>query len=333
MIETISRPPRPPKHAGFTLIELLVVIAVIAILVALLLPAAQQVREAARRSQCRNHLKQIGLALHNYHETFGTLPPGNVHKAGNENTASVAAWGWGAFILPQVEQSPLFDRLQVNQRDLDAVLRDNTLNTLTQTPITVFRCPSDTAPERNNKRSFNDPYDADFTNGPAHLATSNYIAVHGTRWSTPQQWIANGRDPFGTFWGDSSVRFRDITDGTSNTFFVGERDWDCLAGVWPGVRNYTGNGNVGNRQHLGLVDVKLNDPALDASGNAECERGFSSKHPGGGHFVLGDGRVMFVSENIHFDNTNLNATNADAANMGLYQRLGRRNDGQTVGEL
>jgi prepilin-type N-terminal cleavage/methylation domain-containing protein len=318
---------------GFTLIELLVVIAIIAILIALLLPAVQQAREAARRSQCKNNLKQIGIALHNYHETFGTLPPGNVHKAGNQNTAALAAWGWGAFILPQLEQSSLFDQLQVSQRDLDQTLRDGSLNTLVQTTLNVFRCPSDVAPDLNNKRSFNNPYNSFFANGPAHLATSNYIAVHGTRWSTPQQWIANGRDPLGAFWGDSKVRFRDFTDGTSNTFLIGERDWDCLAGVWVGVRNYDGNGNVGNRQHMGLVNVKLNDPALDASGNAECERGFSSKHEGGGHFLLGDGRVVFISENIHFDNTNLNATNANAANMGLYQRLGRRNDGQVVGEF
>src|SRR5690554_1438742 len=99
---------RQQYRSAFTLIELLVVIAIIAVLIALLLPAVQQAREAARRSQCKNNLKQIGLALHNYHDIYNTLPPGVVHKAGGLNTAGLADYGWGTFILPQLEQTALF---------------------------------------------------------------------------------------------------------------------------------------------------------------------------------------------------------------------------------
>jgi len=317
---------------GFTLIELLVVIAIIAILVSLLLPAVQQAREAARRSACKNQLKQIGLALHNYHDIHNTLPPGTVFKAGEANASNVATWGWSAFLLPLLEQSALYDQLGVGHSTLDEVLQDATRQRLTQQPLSVFRCPSDVGPQLNNRRSFNTPYSAYFNSGSAILGTSNYIAVAGTRWTLPQQWLTNQRDPWGAFWGASKVKFSSITDGLSQTVLIGERDWVCRAGVWAGVRNYNGNGNVGNQASLGLVDVKINDPTLDANSNPLCEGGFSSRHASGAHFVLGDGSVRFVSENIHFDMTSADGANPNN-NMGLYQRLGRRNDGQTVGEF
>lgn len=321
------------RNQGFTLIELLVVIAIIAVLIALLLPAVQQAREAARRSQCRNNLKQIGLALHNYHDIYNSLPPGNVHKSGNQNVAAMASWGWHTFILPQLDQANLYQSMNVNQADLDTVLRDPAVQNLPKTKLVVYRCPSDTAPDQNTKREYDNPYSAAFGGQPVHLGTSNYVGVCGVRWSTPEQWIVSQIDPFGTMWGDSKVRFQDITDGLSNTFIAGERDWKLgWAANWPGPRNYVGTGIWGMRQHLSLLDVKINDPLLQPNGNPANSRGFSSEHVGGAHFLFGDGRVQFISENIAFDTTGQLLTPAPST-LGVFQRLGRRNDGLVTGEF
>ena len=233
--------------------------------------------------------------------------------------------------MTQLEQTALYDRLNVSGDDLDTVLRDASRQRFAQEVLTVYRCPSASGRDLNNLRAFNDPYQTFFT-GAAHLATSNYIAVTGTRWSTVSQWVNNGRDPWGSFWGGSRVRFRDVSDGLSSTIFIGERDEVCRAGVWAGVRNYNGNGTVGNAASLGIVDVKINEPGLDANNDPLSHAGFSSKHSGGAHYLFGDGSVKFLSENIHFDSIDAATANAGAG-MGLYQRLGRRNDGQVVGEF
>ncbi|MDQ3331585.1 MAG: DUF1559 domain-containing protein, partial [Planctomycetota bacterium] len=178
--------PRPRR--GFTLIELLVVIAIIAVLIALLLPAVQQAREAARRAQCQNNLKQIGLALHNYHDVSNQFPMAFIRAS---TVANTEGWGWGAMILPQLEQGNLFDRLGVTQYRLTDVLaglkpdlasvQDRT--TIFQTRLPVYICPSDS----------NDglvPAQKDFRNGLGtsagglgnfRPAISNYMGNWGTR--------------------------------------------------------------------------------------------------------------------------------------------------------
>ena len=129
------------RRRGFTLIELLVVIAIIAILIALLLPAVQQAREAARSSQCKNNLKQLGLAMHNYHDTYKMFPPDNTFTKGKIATSSIPAWGWGTYLLPYLDQAPLFKRMGVNKRTLNQMLNNATLKKLTQTSLPVFFVP------------------------------------------------------------------------------------------------------------------------------------------------------------------------------------------------
>ncbi|MCA8982633.1 MAG: DUF1559 domain-containing protein [Planctomycetaceae bacterium] len=344
------------SRRGFTLIELLVVIAIIAILVALLLPAVQQAREAARRSSCKNNLKQLGLALHNYHDTYNVFPPGYVNQfdtvptdGGTYSTAVGAersAWGWGAYILPNMEQSALFDTLQVgNIRIKNAITAGGPQDRLAAmtNPIATYRCPSDTAPDVNTSKVLQDS-----TGTGRNLATSNYIAVNSSRrWHTSagawvtgpgeaqlNQWGGGPdatRSPNGMFWRNSKVRMRDITDGTSNTLMVGERAWEvanpvgtpfaCRAGVVFGEQITNEQSEV--HRGLGATSSPLN------YANGNCNKGFSSQHKGGVQFVLADGSVRFLSENINFNSEFTGGTNAVDTTL---ERLASRNDGQVVGE-
>jgi prepilin-type N-terminal cleavage/methylation domain-containing protein/prepilin-type processing-associated H-X9-DG protein len=325
------------QRRGFTLIELLVVIAIIAILIALLLPAVQQAREAARRTQCRNNLKQIGVAMHNYSETFGTFPMGGMTRFNN----SYEEWGWGAMILVQLEQAPLFERLQINQRSLNQAIiatGPNNISALNAMfpSLPMFICPSDTMGERLTRGSIRQNFRGDARVSTNFLPpTSNYLGNCGIdEISIPNS--ANDRIPSGVLFNRSSIRFRDITDGTSNTFFVGERDSRCGAGSWIGNRNARGNGKRGADYTHARVSIVMNHPLT--SGNDFCSDGFSSKHPGGAHFLLCDGSTRFVSENIDsnnpFNDLNGNAVRFNANNraaLGIYQRLGIRHDGETIG--
>ena len=203
--------PMPQRRPGFTLIELLVVIAIIAILIALLLPAVQQAREAARRTQCRINLKQIGLALHNYHDTYNTFPPLTVYSGYDtvpvHSATDQAAYGWGAFILPSLDQAPLFNQLNVSGSELHVSLQNAAFRPLVQTVLTVYRCPSDVAEDRNTSRRFtNAAY------GNTSAATSNYVANMGTQWANSQNVLNNNatlRDPFGVFYTPSRIGIRD----------------------------------------------------------------------------------------------------------------------------
>ena len=179
---------KSPLRRGFTLIELLVVIAIIAILVALLLPAVQQAREAARRSQCKSNLKQIGIGLHNYYDTFSVLPPGfvHIHGTGNTNTDK-GNWGWGTFILPYMDQSALYEALSPGEPDpavagsdgsLAAAVENPTKRAEMQKKLAAFRCPSDTGP---NLASVNYRRIEEQTTTTRHfLAMSNYVGSNSS---------------------------------------------------------------------------------------------------------------------------------------------------------
>ncbi|MBL8816728.1 MAG: DUF1559 domain-containing protein [Planctomyces sp.] len=296
---------------GFTLIELLVVIAIIAILIALLLPAVQQAREAARRTQCRNNLKQIGLALHNYHDTFNTMPPGWIAvddtgmPSAHEGTSGI---GWGAMILPYMEQKNLWERFDPNYSIADPVNA-----AFISSLVPGYRCPSDPQP---------DYFDIHEEGGGAVLARlpiANYIGSFGTEEldgceNTPGDLpvMANGQcKGDGVFYHLSKVNLRDITDGTSNTFMVGERKTLVALGwysTWPGM---VPEGEEAFQRVCGSADHPPNHPANHFDD-------FSSRHTGGANFCLGDGSVRFISENI---------------DQGIYQSLATIQGGEVVGEF
>lgn len=219
------------RRRGFTLIELLVVIAIIAILIALLLPAVQQAREAARRAQCKNNLKQIGIAMHTYHETFNTFPPGyinyNVPNALGQQSQQVAAdqghWAWNAFILPQIDQAPLHKMMNVGNISVTQAMAittpNNVLNAMAQRQ-NAFNCPSSTAAARNQNEGR--------TVSGNTVASSSYVGANhswgmyarGASSSTPAN---NVPPPNGSFYENSKIGITEMRDGASNCAMVGER--------------------------------------------------------------------------------------------------------------
>ena len=314
--QTVNRKPR----FAFTLVEMLVVIAIIGILIALLLPAVQMARETARRMRCSNNLKQIGLAMLNYHDAMKSFPPGYISVA-----PDVEEWGWPVFILPYMERKPLYRELMVNERRLADLLLDTRARILVQTPMPDFRCPSDRTPGLlpHKLRPFTN---IGGTSG-FEPATSNYVGVAGL-WDR-----ADGLENNGVLYGNSAVTLRDIADdGTSSTFLVGERDQRCGASTWCGNRNPFGVSDLGAYYVQGRVSIKLNDP-LD-QGADTCREGFSSPHAGGGNFLVCDGSVHFINDNISFSNAGIDVYDPTAIldrnlgyYLGIYQLLGIRDDG------
>lgn len=279
---------------GFTLVELLVVIAIIGVLVALLLPAVQQAREAARRMQCTNHLKQIGLAVHNYHDTYNALPAGWIHRGGNGQPN----YGWAVAILPFMEQAALYDELDPGTIPLYERYTSSATDEdkrLLQTPIAGYRCPSDVTKDLNDKCNF----------GSNHfqIATSNYVGNVGTAATT--QLIDGG----GVFYGNSYLGLKDVIDGLSNTLMVGERDGgpslvnnrNYCAAVWAGVGNNNSIGNHGVGRTLQRGGFLINFDYAEAGSPENMGKGMSSLHPGGVNILLCDGAARFLPETVDRD--------------------------------
>jgi prepilin-type N-terminal cleavage/methylation domain-containing protein len=249
---------------GFTLIELLVVISIIGILIALLLPAVQQAREAARRSECQNHLKQLALGLHNYHDTHRCLPSGSIVRG--PSFSPLSGWGWGAMILPMLEQGPLYAKCDFSAHDAVGANRDTI-----RTGLAVMRCPSDTAPDTVAVEL---PGHAD-----ALVATGNYVGCEGF------------------LSGLSSVKFGQVTDGLSMTLMLGERNFvPGNGGSLPFTSSWCGIVTESDGY------VFTSTPYVPVSGSRRINRlspaHFSSRHPGGVFFARGDGSVGFISEHI-----------------------------------
>ena len=270
---------------GFTLIELLVVIAIIAILIALLLPAVQAAREAARRSTCKNNLMQIGLAVQNYEAAFERLPPGCVNDTGPiDSTEKGYHMSWISQILPHLEENNVYSHI-----DFTRGVYDPKNAPVRAQLIRVLICPSDFMPSKSGS-----------------AALSSYASAHNDV-ETP---IA--LDNNGVFYLNSSTRFREITDGASNTIFHGERvllkdDLGWLSGTRSTLRNA---GTHINKRIPGSNYTTATPPAALADNEVG---GFSSRHAGGAHFVMGDGRVTFLSENTDFDTFKNLCNRADGA--------------------
>lgn len=314
---------------GFTLIELLVVITVIAVLTALLMPAVQQARESARRTQCRNHLRQIGLALHNYHDQAGVFPPGWVVDAARlPASAPGNSWGWSAFLLPQLDQSNLYGQLDLNRGfsgglDIAGGTSGNPINGDEDIVLSVFLCPADPGPVHIQSESVHG------SGLVTYGARSSYPGVNGGLFfdSLPVT------DQGGLFGENSRRSFRDFTDGTSNSFAVGERLWIALssggagpAALWAGIRTGIPGTPSPNAcaMAVGQCIIPMNVETADVavvlgSGAAEATwHGFSSHHFGGAHFLLADGSVRFVSESISDTTYAQLATIRDGAPTGEF---------------
>jgi prepilin-type N-terminal cleavage/methylation domain-containing protein/prepilin-type processing-associated H-X9-DG protein len=301
----IIRSSRP----AFTLIELLVVIAIIAILIGLLLPAVQKVREAAARTTCKNNLKQIGLAMHNYNDVYLHLPEGwvvNPLSNGNPNPG----WGWGTLILPYIEQDNLYTALAPVLVAPYPAMPAATTNTAFQTKVKIYRCPSDSGADQNLPMTLQPPPTIGYSR-------SNYVVnreVVGPNVSNAQTYLA----------------IQQIADGSSNTILVGERDSvRNVAAIWAGRSNVT-TASFEGRPGQNLNRPFPNTPPPPNDPRTNCERlGFTSLHTGGCNFLFGDGSIHFVTNSIQSD------TSADACafpatfNDFVYQNLIHPADGHS----
>ena len=321
-----SYPIHRPRSRGFTLIELLVVIAIIAILIALLLPAVQQAREAARRTQCKNNLHQLGIAMHNYHDSVGCFPPG----AGGSNFSPHAR------ILPYIDQAPLYNQINFNLSPLHAANAGPWAMSLP-----AFLCPSNTDMLPGNVGGRNN-----------YWTNTGTTVLNGLPSTDPAHPNFGWPMPDGVFHNSSKIRMRDIIDGTSQTAMMSEKmtgdgsngvsspDTDTYQpGTYPANAeeayrfclavdvtdlSMQGISNIGVPWILGDNDSTYYYHTQPPNGRScryppsRMASAANSRHEGGVHLLLCDGSVRFVSENI---------------NLPTWRALGSRNGAEVIGEF
>ncbi len=284
------------SRRAFTLIELLVVIAIIAVLVGLLLPAVQKVRESASRLKCKNNLKQVGLALHSYHDRMGAFPPGYSSGVASDGSDTGPGWGWATFLLDDLEQGNL--RRQINT---SAAIGAAGHADARRQVLPVFLCPSD-------------PPVGTFTTTTVavEVAHANYVGVFGTNEMEDNPGAGNG-----AFFRNSRVRVADVRDGLSNTFVVGERSRNIALATWTGAVPGAGVPLTADPAEveghfllvLGRGDHEPNSPSAHIDD-------FYSRHPQGLNCLFGDGSVHSIG---------------NAVNPAVWAAVQTRNGGEPVG--
>ena len=337
------------RKSGFTLIELLVVIAIIAILIALLLPAVQQAREAARRTQCKNNLKQIGLALHNYHDVYGRIPPVMLADIDDSNGCDDDGFGFLYVILPYIEQANLFNQMESYLSSVDlstgspAVSRgtprfcvlkrhEDTYGGIIpggDTIIAAYRCPSSTLPAVApatfavpGSVAGAAPAEEDAMVG---YALSDYKGSAGGFLTEGGGMLVKPADQGNAGSGSSAGgrQFRDVTDGLSNTLMAGESSYVTTDGAGTEVEDWpTWIGGVDTDESVRFesapedpINGRVAPNNMAAAVSDDCAFSF---HVGGAQFAFGDGSVHFLSENI---------------DLSVYGYLGDIADGQVIGEF
>jgi prepilin-type N-terminal cleavage/methylation domain-containing protein len=315
---------RPQSKLGFTLVELLVVIAIIGILVAMLLPAVQSAREASRRSACSNNMRQIILAMHNYHDTLNTLPPGFISQVtgtwpgGGNDPIPEAGPGWSMFahVLPFIEQSNLYGLIR-----FDLPITDVANQPARSGIVKTYRCPSDTwvEPVTLWPTSLN----------VSDMAANSYVGClgGGNPADHPNYSAMYEQQPFnGMFHRNVALRLADITDGTSNTIGLGERASMFAPNGWAGVvpmaetvfspmiaRKRGQAVGATKRPAITITTVHVRSSGPNAPTGSPG--GFWSPHTGGCFFVLMDGSTRAIQTNV---------------DLTIFRGLAARNDGQAI---
>jgi len=312
---------KPSQRSGFTLIELLVVIAIIAVLIALLVPAVQKVREAAARSQCQNNLKQMGLALHSYHDTYKRFPPGCAADQPPFGTVN-SNWGssWMVYILPYIEQNALYSKLTFNGSS--GYNNSNNGPFLTNVIIPIYQCPSSPFPALDGNTGTSNP-----------VMRPHYTGIAGGTWQlagvtgyTENRLSNNGNQNSGggVLYPNSKVTFGGITDGTSNCLLVAEQnnfivDNNGAKQKWNSAGPHGWSMGAGNNQeppsyqdrpfNTTTVRYQINyqggwsdggccNPANGVSSNTGGNIPLNSAHTGGINALRGDGSVSFLTSSL-----------------------------------
>ena len=326
---------RSSRKVGFTLIELLVVIAIIAVLIALLLPAVQQAREAARRSQCKNNMKQIGLGLHNYENTMTVFAPGGL--AGATGDPHNTGTNWRTFILPYLDQAPLYNKLNFiggswSSRNVGgATIYGGGNEALIGIIVPVYKCPSSPLDALGNpagmqsagRGQLHDYVGVSGAYPDINVRTTGYCVsfAHGYACNT------------GGLVFNESMKIRDFTDGTSNTMMVAEQSGligtnDRRAnynGGWAGIEHITTVGKAAGTEDQYITAVTTIRYSInDKNGGAGADSGYklntvvNSYHTGGIHALMGDGAVRFLSDNMSF---------------AILANISSKNDGIVLGDF